>query len=226
MTTTNHDTTKFDFEFSGWSLWIEPEETPELKAAMEHLQQACGGTNVGVYPFVPHITLLYNMKPFVEGNVTDKTNAAIIHKKLQDCYTKYQSLQQQSQKTTSSCAAAPTVVSKGCHVFHYPKSFDNGNGFGCSIAFLNIQRDDFLTKLHQACRWTMGPDERGSNFVPHLSLVYAPEDTQSVLEEYASGKQCQHFLNQPFEAKYLSLWSTQGKIQEWYRIAKIPLHPN
>ena len=91
-------------------------------------------------------------------------------------------------------------------LFAYPKSFDNGNGFGCSIAFLNIQREEFLTKLHQACRLTMGPDERGSNFVPHLSLVYAPEDTQSVLEEYASGKQCQqHFINQPFEAKYLSL---------------------
>eukprot|EP00978_Attheya_sp_CCMP212_P026229 scaffold85837_cov63-Attheya_sp.AAC.4 len=59
--TTNRSTT-VDHVFSGWSVWLEPEEKEGLlEEKMKSLQQTCGGTNRGVHSFVSHITLLYNV---------------------------------------------------------------------------------------------------------------------------------------------------------------------
>ena len=38
-----HDETKFDHVFSGWSVWLEPKITESLQDEMSYLQHACGG---------------------------------------------------------------------------------------------------------------------------------------------------------------------------------------
>jgi hypothetical protein len=63
LTNNNYDETMLDHVFSGWSVWLEPESTEPLAAEMSFLQNACGATDHGVFPFVPHVTLLYNMDP-------------------------------------------------------------------------------------------------------------------------------------------------------------------
>ena len=57
----SYDRSKFDHVFSGLSIWLEPEISPELQEEMSYLEQQCGGKECGVMPFVPHITLLYNI---------------------------------------------------------------------------------------------------------------------------------------------------------------------
>ena len=59
-----NDLTKFDHVFSGWSIWLEPERTKPLQQEMSYLERSCGGKECGVMPFVPHLTLLYNIRPF------------------------------------------------------------------------------------------------------------------------------------------------------------------
>jgi 2'-5' RNA ligase len=110
---------------------------------------------------------------------------------------------------------------------HYPKSADDGNGFGCSIALLLMEPSRWLQDLQEACQEILGPDER-TKFIPHLSLVYAPEAREAFLTRYIQEQQevvpkSNSFVGQAFRVKYLSLWSTQGRIHDWYRIAKLPL---
>ena len=73
------DKSKFDHKFSGWSVWLEPEITESLSAEMSYLRQACGGKECGVVPYTPHITLLYNIRPFElqlqqQQNATTRTD--------------------------------------------------------------------------------------------------------------------------------------------------------
>jgi hypothetical protein len=126
--------------------------------------------------------------------------------------------------------------------FHYPVEADDGKGFGCVIALLVIERQSWLIDLYEACQTVFGRDEQRppDNFLPHLSLVYAPESKGRGIKSYVERKQ-QHQQQQqqelpdewefddcdeeqqPSVAKYLSMWSTQGTIDQWYRIAKIEL---
>lgn len=218
----NYDKSIFDHEFSGWSVWIELEETPCLKNQMEHLRQTCGGEVCGLASFVPHVTLLYNIERLESVNP---------QKLLEECLNQYQSNQARQkpneavnrEELGADGMSQPTLIPTNWYYLHYPKCADNGNGFGCSISLLLIQAWWWLEELQQACQEVMGPDER-RNFVPHLSMVYAPEEREDFLQSYTRQQQNDKaFLNQPLRATYLSLWSTQGRIQDWYRITKIPL---
>lgn len=106
---------------------------------------------------------------------------------------------------------------------HYPKSADNGKGFGCSIALLLVRPSDWLESLYDTCQGMLGVGER-KNFIPHLSLVYAPEIKETYLQGFIKDQQRKEtLLHQPMRIKYLSLWSTQGPIDEWYCITRIPI---
>lgn len=64
-TTTTEANTTFSHSFEGWSVWLEPckEESTGIGKEIEFLAQQCGGAKSGVCAFVPHCTLLYNLKP-------------------------------------------------------------------------------------------------------------------------------------------------------------------
>jgi hypothetical protein len=333
-----YDTTMMDHVFSGWSVWLEPERTESLDAELSYLQNSCGGPDHGVFPFVPHVTLLYNMDPSTISSLSSSSSSSQeglsptsmetshhYEQLLQQCWDQllhWQQQQQQQQQGQCNAANGPSYASftptkkdneddtrrtttttttttiddslillqpTGYHYLHYPKWADGGKGFGCSIAYLLFQQQQqhqsssttttaWVDQLHSICRTVLGPAER-TGFIPHMSLVYAPEAYGALLQQHVATKQelereqqqqqqqqerqqeeasIQSFLGarlqqivgnknnnhctqnpsssssssrdengvwwlQPQRVAYLSLWSTEGRIQDWYPIAKIPI---
>lgn len=269
VTTEDYDRSKFEHEFQGFSIWLEPEETESLSRIMSDLQNECGGPAAGVYAFVPHITILYNIDIpplLLDAVTTDNSHNAA--QSLQQClkrlaqeYDEYsnnsnsnfQEQEPQPQKQelwndneptdseematahspTSAHHFTPTtaprwsLTASDWYHLHYPKSADNGKGFGCDICLLLIQPTSWLDNLWTSCCQQFGIGER-SNFIPHLSVVYAPESRGPFLKAFVERQQAAEKQQQLLESivqrgGYLSLWSTQGPIQDWHRIAKIPL---
>ena len=61
-------------------------------------------------------------------------------------------------------------------------------------------------------------------FIPHMALVYAPEIYGEALKsktEELTKEKSQSL--RPYMGKYLSLWSTEGEIKDWYVIARLTL---
>lgn len=116
------------------------------------------------------------------------------------------------------------------YFFPYPKTADNGKGFGCVISLLILENTLQLQALHDATRSVFPPDERhdeaGGDFIPHMALVYAPESKfewlKNKTEEMKNDANYEHFL-QTFHGRYLSIWSTQGTLKDWKRIASLEL---
>lgn len=205
----SYDTSKFDHEFSGISVWLEPDHTEELSKRMDFLRRRCGGDESGVSQFLPHVTLLYNLQN--KGQQDDPK--ALLTK----CWENFRS--NKGNQTTSF-----SMIASDWYYFRYPKSADDGKGFGCSISFLGIQRSRWLEDLHQACLNFLGQGERDV-FIPHLSMVYAPEEKEDFLiRSTKMESERGTLLNEPMPIKYLSLWSTQGHISEWYPILRIPIN--
>jgi 2'-5' RNA ligase len=262
------DKRTFHHVFSGWSIWIEPEECDVLQKEMTYLQKtfAAGGhpdnnDDRGVHPFVPHVTVLYNLqtKPDLDAVDTEQL--------LQNCWKQLQQRLQQTKSMPSSSSLyssssfsslenneTPTTATSSIgdqdmnvtkdenelsstkfplnltewHSFLYPKDADGGRGFGCSIALLLVEpTTKWLVELHRACRRVFGDDERGARgllFVPHLSCVYAPESCEELLQEYTKRQiRDQILIKSSLNARYLSLWSTEGTLDQWHRIAKIAI---
>ena len=261
-----YDTTTFNHAFSGWSIWIEPEECNALQKEMTYLQKTCaaGGhpdnnDDRGVHPFVPHVTVLYNLQSKPDLATVD------LEQLLQNCWKQLQQRLQQTESMSSSPSSSsslsslennetpttrtPSVGDEDMNItkdelelsstnfplnltdwysFLYPKDADGGRGFGCSIALLLIEpTTKWLLELHSACRQVFGNDERGAgalSFVPHLSCVYAPESCEELLQEYTKRQiRDQLLIKRSLNARYLSLWSTEGTVDQWHRIAKIAI---
>lgn len=82
------------------------------------------------------------------------------------------------------------------------------------MSLLLLETNTLLQKLVSQ---TFPPDERQDNFVPHVSLVSAPESKAEWLQERTKHLQEQRKdLLLPLKARYLSLWSTQGELKDWY----------
>jgi len=64
----------------------------------------------------------------------------------------------------------------------------------------------------------------GVKFIPHMALVYAPENYQTWLELETKKMNAskRHLLN-PMKARCMSVWSTEGQIKDWRIIARIIL---
>jgi 2'-5' RNA ligase len=253
-----YDKSTFNHVFSGWSIWIEPEECEVLQKEMTYLQKTCGGPYVddrGVHPFVPHVTVLYNLQTKPDVDATDPEQL------LQKCWKQLQqrlqhtesmsssssysssssSLKNETSTTTTSSIGDQVIKTKDenglssikfplnltdWYSFLYPKDADGGHGFGCSIALLLVEpTTKWLVELHRACRQVFGNDERGARcFVPHLSCVYAPESCEELLQEYTKRQiRDQILIKSSLNARYLSLWSTEGTMDQWHRIAKIAI---
>ena len=85
-----------------------------------------------------------------------------------------------------------------------------------------------LSSSSSTTKTTKSTETKG-NFIPHMALVYAPEiyhdslktTTQQIKEEEES--KSTNAFTKPLQAKYLSLWSTKGKLQDWKLICRVDL---
>jgi 2'-5' RNA ligase len=229
----------FDHVFEGWSVWLEPagrgddwggdETTRGIWEEARHLHASCGGDKCGLYPFVPHCTLLYNIKKPSDDNDQEQH-----HQRAENqLHLAWRHFQQQRRgenetKTLDDSLLRPSSF----YFFHYPKSADNGRGFGCVISMLLLEKTSWLQGLFESLKETFPPDERhhanNGDFIPHMALVYAPESKYDWLQDYTNNVLAQNenkrrSLLQPFRARYLSLWSTEGRTCDWYRIATVAL---
>mmetsp|Transcript_13871 Transcript_13871/g.20755 ORF Transcript_13871/g.20755 Transcript_13871/m.20755 type:complete len:230 (-) Transcript_13871:681-1370(-) len=121
------------------------------------------------------------------------------------------------------------------YYFYYPKTADDGRGFGCVISMLLLHKCESLMFLQKAALSVFPPDERhaaaantaktSNSFQPHVALVYAPEMYADWLERRTNIlKSCYQELLRPIQNLYLSLWSTKGSVDQWERIARVPIH--
>jgi len=285
---------KFSHAFSGISVWLEPDEaqTSSLKKEMEYLMHRCGGHDAGMYRFAPHCTLLYNTsfplknRQKVEQNDGDAFDS---HRKimqqqegeelLSNCLAEYYTRASKGSETPPNIQLIPTSH----YYFPYPKTADNGKGFGCAISLLILETTPALQLLHEVVKTMFPPDKRHqtatdassrhgdastvqehdsdggdqnsqveASFRPHMALIYAPENHESVtngwLEKHTKQMDSEkRYLTwttsyssemgdiigngikangigesskASWDAKYLSIWSTEGTIDEWYPIAK------
>ena len=114
------------------------------------------------------------------------------------------------------------------YYFHYPKAADDGRGFGCSISLLLLKNTPQLQLLHNAVVSVFPSDERHGKargkFIPHMAMVYAPESKGEFLRTKTRNmEKSRRYLLKPLRARYLSLWSTKGRLKDWYRIAKVEI---
>ncbi len=273
---------KFSHRFSGLSIWIEPdpEQSSRLIEEMEFLRCKCGGIDAGLHRFVPHCTLLYNFS--LDNNYSDDDNAETTREQqgesmLRSCLEEFHRLASTINKTSSSSSPPSNMVLQliptSQYYFPYPKTADNGKGFGCCISLLILETTPHLQLLHEIVRDRFPPDERHgednnnsdetnleeeegkeSRFRPHMALVYAPEDHENVTSGWLESrytiqseaeKRYMKWINvvkegqevdddcnnnqsgvsssSGWDAKYISLWSTEGTLDEWYPIVKLEL---
>ena len=136
------------------------------------------------------------------------------------------------------------------YYFPYPKTADDGRGFGCVISMLLIDNTPQLQSLHDAAYAVFPPDERhaeaGGTFTPHLALVYAPECYGDWLQKWtddanaaastsnattaggggSKGKSEDDHrtsLIGKMRAGCISVWRTEGSIDQWYKVASLEL---
>lgn len=286
-TTSPSTNVKFSHAFSGLSVWLEPDSTQTslLTEEMEFLMHKCGGVDAGMHRFVPHCTLLYNTS-FPLENHQDFTQNTRRLSQLQvggELLTKCLAEYSKHANIRSSIQLTPTSH----YYFPYPKTADNGKGFGCAISLLILETTSELQLLHEVVKKIFPPDERhrssttavtsnscceneshvhelesGSiqtaaaykepSFRPHMALIYAPENHDNVTNGWLENYTCQmesekrylHWTpneshnnadkkekandvsaSSSWNAKYLSIWSTEGTLDEWYPIVKLDLSP-
>lgn len=214
---------RFDHSFDGWSVWVEPcpDQSEALVREIELLADQCGGSDCGVHPFVPHCTLLYNVSPLVTKDGLSKEQ--MCSDLLNECVVRFQQMTEPNDTQDYSNQGRVQLCPTSFYYFPYPKHADNGLGFGCAISMILLERTRALQMLYESVRTVFPPDER-EEFIPHVSLVYAPESRGEWLRSLTSNMNEERIdLLRPFRARYLSLWSTQGEISDWRRICRVEL---
>jgi hypothetical protein len=142
---------------------------------------------------------------------------------LNECVDKFQQMAEPNDTHDYSNQSHVQFCPTSFYYFPYPKHADNGRGFGCAISMILLERTQALQKLYESVRTVFPPDER-NEFIPHVSLVYAPESRGEWLQSLTSKMNEERIdLLGPFRARYLSLWSTQGEISDWYRICRVEM---
>ena len=207
-----NDESVFDHVFDGWSVWLELDLSCEknqwFQKESEVLCQECGGIQSGLVPVPLHCTLLYNFVPLLHRNENE--------------------LQELLLRCIKDCGGGVNeLVPTEFYFFPYPKSADDGKGFGCVIPLLLFECTSKLEHLYRTVQSYFPPHERSNHakFQPHMALLYAPE----VYHDYVQTKVNQYkqsqtsLLKKPIPVKYLSIWDTRGTLSQWKCITKIPL---
>ena len=222
----------FDHQFSGFSLWLEPFSSRPLQDTMNELADKCGGKECGLTSFAPHVTLLYNIRledtassdGCRNGMKRDGAGDAATtqaYDLLRRCLREY-------ERHVDSSEPIPMNATR-YYYFPYPKSEDDGRGFGCVISMLLIEKNRQLQAFHDAAKTVFPPDERhgeaGGSFQPHMALVYAPEQCGKELERWTDNKDTTERDDQIslMKAQTLSIWKTEGTLDKWFRVASLEL---
>jgi len=175
--------------------------------------------------FPLHLTLLYNFELKFSMNNGDNMSAETeaAQNLLKQCRDR---LLQESSTTNNTLTEGVLLHPEEWFTFDYPTSADNGNGFGAVISLMILEKDDpALQQLHQTVCTVFPAGERQS-FTPHLSLVYAPQQSLASLTFQTDQLQKEKILlrdEQILCATTLSVWSTRGPTKEWYKVASINL---
>lgn len=225
----------FDHRFSGFSVWLEPEPfaSRPLQTIMNELTDKCGGKECGLASFEPHVTLLYNIQlEDTASNDGSRNGSGMKRDGVGDAATSraYDLLRRclrEYQRLVDSSEPIPMKATR-YYYFPYPKSADDGRGFGCVISMLLIENNRQLQAIHDAAKTVFPPDERhgeaGGSFQPHVALVHAPEQCGKELERWTDSKNTER--NDQFslmKAQTLSIWRTEGTIDNWNRVASLEL---
>jgi len=157
---------------------------------MDYLRKVTGGEATGVYKFPPHLTLLYNFEPFSTDQ--PRSHAKELLKRSRDRFRSQ--LKLCNDKPSIRNIENTELVPEKWFSFDYPKSADSGNGFGAAISLLTFQNRQELSSLREEVQLTFPVDERQSKFHPHMSLVYAPQDSLDFLQKYTAQLQHEQFL--------------------------------
>mmetsp|Transcript_14482 Transcript_14482/g.17611 ORF Transcript_14482/g.17611 Transcript_14482/m.17611 type:complete len:264 (-) Transcript_14482:249-1040(-) len=188
----------------------------------------------------------------VEYDGSKSSKEEIGAKMLQKCVNTFVKIMTDStSELQHSSKPIIELIPSSFYFFPYPKEADNGRGFGCVIPLMMLKNTAELQRLHEIVAKVFPPDERHGEkgeqvsnystsqsnkekeknddkakgeFIPHMALVYAPECHHELLRQHTEEMKTSkpHFLR-PLKAKYISLWSTEGKLKDWRLITRIKL---
>ena len=202
-------------------MWLELEERDEnvaqLHCLMDQMRCTAFQKEASKHEFPLHMTLLYNFD-LIAPNDDCLSEEEAAHRLLIHCSKRI--------RETAPAATDVQLQPKEWFTLDYPKSADNGKGFGAAVSLLIVEKDLALQQLHETVRSVFPDDERQNhNFTPHLSLVYAPQQSLQTLKTVTDRLQEEEYLlnGAPLRAKNLSVWSTRGPTCEWYRVSTISL---
>ena len=198
------------------------------------------------HKFPLHMTLLYNFD-LLENHTNDAScddlpaqqeeETAVAHRLLCQCRDRIALGERSRQRRRHGVKLQP----QKWFTFDYPKTADHGKGFGAAVSLLLVEKDRELQQWHDTVRSVFPPDERHQehsiSFTPHLSMVYAPQQSLQRLTAITDRLQEEEFLlptngdddgededdAPPLRAQSLSVWSTRGPTCEWYRVSTISL---
>lgn len=276
---TKTQSTTFSHTFSGYSVWLEPNDDDigavAFKNEMQILREMSGGEMSGVYEFAPHCTLLYNFNPkdllseayrgfgminekVHRNGIIEKENfqnsceshgamsdedlpplseegKSVAHALLKQCKELFD-----MKNNHSDSKDLKTMNLESFFFFSYPKEADNNRGFGCVIPLVLVENTSVLQGLHDIVRNIFPPDERHQKdcietneresipnegkFIPHMAFAYAPEIHYEKIELHVESMKANH-KNLLTKIKFgkLSVWNTNGKLQDWRLVASIDL---
>ena len=185
--------TPLDFVFKGYSIWLELEQVEnDLDRA---LQAAAVDLDVDVIP-EPHVTAIYGMTHLTESQVLTQFRESLVPR----------------------IQSWPELRVQG---FKVDKSFDGQDGQEMDMAWMEIEfetleaHEELVDVVHDAfCH----DGTRVRPWQPHVSIAYENPDVAKVNLEFAV-----EFIQQfPLliaqtsrQVTAISLWKTQGKMQEW-----------
>lgn len=195
------------FRFCGYTIWLEPEQFEnDLSNAMS---KAC--SSHGLHPIpLPHITLLYGMTHLSQEEVQ-----RLFRNEFQNLITENNGWGQVFQ-------TVGVLVDK---------VFDGVDGEDMDIAWseLTLKTNEHHEKLVDTVYsiFYKGDKRTSRPWKPHLSLAYdnPTEDTPITIDSTMDLLQMFPSLIQQRERKIhsISLWDTNGTIQEWKCLERISL---
>ena len=195
------------FVFSGYSIWLEPEEYQnDLTLAIDEATEGLG-LKLGIP--LPHVTLMYGVSHLTEIEARKRF--------LETC--------------CSSAAVVKTLAEelkfKG---FINDIELNGVNGGTMDMAWMEIsfETSDLYETLIDSLHDSFNHDsddykKRSTLWLPHCSLAYDNPDSRIPDELLATLIQNYPTLQNNRRFKAISLWSTQGTIEEWKCLERIPL---
>lgn len=128
--------TRFDHHFEGWSVWLDLEErddenVAQLRCLMDQMRCTAFQKEASKHEFPLHMTLLYNFDLIVpDDDCLSEEEAA--HRLLIHCSKRI--------RQTAPAATDVQLQPKEWFTLDYPKSADNGRGFGAAVGLLILEK--------------------------------------------------------------------------------------